>query len=106
MSRKAFDDFDGFAENYRQIHNEGIKISGAESDYFSEQKIEEVRRNETGNSLQILDLGCGDGNSAAFFVKHFAGCSYVGLDTSKASISVANDRKLGSATFASYDGLN
>ena len=105
MSRKVFDDFDGFAENYRQIHNEGIKISGAESDHFSEQKIEVVRRNEEGNSPQILDLGCGDGNSAAFFQKHFERCTYFGLDTSKASVSVANERKLEAATFAHYDGL-
>jgi ubiquinone/menaquinone biosynthesis C-methylase UbiE len=106
MSRKVFDDFDGFADNYRQIHNEGIKISGAESDYFSEQKIEEVRRNEEGNSPQILDLGCGDGNSAAFFRKHFDKCTYFGLDTSKASVSVANGRRSEAASFVHYDGLN
>src|SRR5215218_3518704 len=106
MSRKVFDDFDGFARDYRQIHNEGLKISGAESDYFSEQKIEEVKRNEVGQSPVVLDLGCGDGNSAKFFQKHFAGCKYYGLDTSQESVSVAADRNLAGAEFSHFDGLN
>lgn len=106
MSRKVFDDFDGFAKDYRQIHNEGLKISGAESDYFSEQKIEEVRRNEAGESQTVLDLGCGDGNSAEFFQKHFRNLDYFGLDASKESISVAKGRKLTDARFSHFDGLN
>ena len=48
MSKKAFDDFDDFAADYRQIHNESIKISGTDSDYFSEQKVEEVKKNSVG----------------------------------------------------------
>lgn len=106
MSRKVFDDFDGFAKDYRHIHNENIKSSGADSDYFSEQKIEEVRKNETGQSQKILDLGCGDGNSAVFFRKHFAGCEYFGLDTSKESVSVASSRELSGATFSHYNGVD
>lgn len=106
MSRNTFDDFDEFAKDYRQIHNESMKFSGADSDYFSEQKIEEVRKHETAQSPEILDLGCGDGNSAVFFRKHFAGCEYFGLDTSKESISVADDRKLPGAAFAHYNGFD
>ena len=72
MPKKAFDNFDGFAKDYRQIHDESIKISGTDSDYFSEQKVEEIRRNELNANLTVLDLGCGDGNSALFFQKHFS----------------------------------
>ena len=106
MSRKVLDDFDGFAKDYRRIHSENIKFSGADSDYFSEQKIEEVRKNETGQSPKVLDLGCGDGNSAVFFRKYFIGCEYFGLDTSTESVSVANDRKLSGATFSYYSGFD
>ncbi|MGI8410129.1 MAG: class I SAM-dependent methyltransferase [Pyrinomonadaceae bacterium] len=106
MSRKAFDDFDGFAKDYRHIHNENIKCSGADSDYFSEQKIEEVRKNETGQSLKVLDLGCGDGNSAVFFRKYFSACEYFGLDTSKESVSLADERKLSNAAFSYYNGFD
>ncbi|MBA2379290.1 MAG: methyltransferase domain-containing protein [Blastocatellia bacterium] len=105
MSKRVFDDFDGFADEYRQIHNEGIRFTGADSDHFSEQKIEEVRKHETSEHPLILDLGCGDGNSAAFFQKHFAGCEYIGLDTSVASVAVAQERDLLGTTFAHYDGF-
>src|SRR5687768_10969082 len=106
MPRKAFDDFDAFAGEYRQIHNKSVKFSGADSDYFSEQKIEEVRKNETGNVSKILDLGCGDGNSAFFFTKHFSNSTYVGIDTSKQSIAVAIDRNLPNAEFSHYNGYD
>lgn len=105
MSRKASDDFDEFARDYRHIHNANLKFSGADSDYFSEQKIEEIRKNETVQAPRILDLGCGDGNSAVFFRKHFAACEYFGLDTSNESVSVADERKLPGAAFAHYNGF-
>jgi ubiquinone/menaquinone biosynthesis C-methylase UbiE len=106
MSRKEFDDFDEFAKNYRQIHNESLKFSGADSDYFSEQKIEEVRKHETVQSPRVLDLGCGDGNSAVFFRKHFPKCEYNGLDTSKESVAVAEEKKVFRANFAHYNGFD
>lgn len=106
MSRKVFDDFDGFAKDYRQIHNEGLRMSGADSDYFSEQKIEEVRKNESEETENILDIGCGDGNSAVFFRKHFASSEYFGLDTSKESISIAIERDLLGTAFSRYNGFD
>ena len=106
MSNKAFDDFDEFAKDYRQIHNESLKFSGADSDYFSEQKIEEVRKNETDALPKVLDLGCGDGNSAVFFRKHFSGCEYNGLDTSKESVAVAEKREVPGAAFSHYNGFD
>jgi len=106
MSRKVFDDFDEFAKDYRRIHNNVIKISGTDSDYFSEQKIEEIRKNEIGQSHRVLDIGCGDGNSAVFFQKHFAQCEYAGLDTSKESVSVALGREISGADFAHYNGFD
>ena len=104
MRRKAFDDFDGFAKDYRQIHNESLKFSGADSDFFSEQKVEVVRRREKADDLKILDLGCGDGNSATFFTQHFNNCSYPGLDTSQESIALAEARELAGCSFQTYDG--
>jgi ubiquinone/menaquinone biosynthesis C-methylase UbiE len=106
MSRKKFDDFDDFARDYRQIHNENIKLSGVDSDYFSEQKVAEIRKNEPAANLTILDLGCGDGNSAVFFQKHFDDSQYFGLDVSKESIRAARARKLSRAEFAHYDGID
>lgn len=106
MSKKAFDDFDGFAADYRQIHNETIKFSGADSDFFSEQKVEEVRKNERQDNLKILDLGCGDGNSAVFFQKHFPDSKYLGLDVSQESIAVAQGKTPPNAEFLHYNGFD
>jgi len=106
MSRKLFDDFDGFAKDYRRAHNEVIKISGTDSDYFSEQKVGEIRKRENGGFHRILDIGCGDGNSAVFFQKHFRGCEYAGIDTSIESIKIARERELPGTNFVHYDGFD
>jgi ubiquinone/menaquinone biosynthesis C-methylase UbiE len=100
---KQTDVFDVIASDYRQIHNQSIGFSGADSDHFSEQKVEIVRRLEPGNPA-ILDLGCGDGNSAVYFTKHFPGSEYAGIDSSSKSVQIAADRGLSNARFACYDG--
>lgn len=105
MARKDFDDFDKFAKDYRQIHDECVRFSGADSDHFSEQKVAEIRRQETGSEVEILDLGCGDGNSANFFRRYFPDCKYTGLDTSKESIARASSRSIDGCTFSAYDGI-
>lgn len=106
MSKREFDDFDDFARDYRQIHNKAIRISGTDSDYFSEQKIGEVRTNEVGDDPHILDLGCGDGNSASFFHKYFPDAEYCGLDVSEESVAVAQERAIPNATFSKYNGID
>lgn len=106
MARKDYDDFDKFAKDYRQIHNESLKFSGTDSDYFSEQKVVEVRKHEKSAVLSILDLGCGDGNSAVYFRKIFPECRYTGLDTSVESIEQAGLRGLEDVSFSHFDGFN
>lgn len=106
MSKKLFDDFDGYAKDYRRTHNEVLRLSGTDSDYFSEQKIEEIRKKEADGFQRILDLGCGDGNSAVFFQKYFVGCEYIGVDTSKESISIAKSHQLTRADFIHYNGFD
>jgi ubiquinone/menaquinone biosynthesis C-methylase UbiE len=97
------DVFDEIAPNYRQIHNQTIGFSGADSDHFSEQKVAHVRRVESG-SPDILDLGCGDGNSAVFFGKYFPNSRYFGIDSSAKSVVVARAKEVSGAKFACYDG--
>lgn len=106
MARKEYDDFDKYAQDYRQIHNECLRFSGGDSNDFSEQKIEELRKNETDDRIKFLDLGCGDGNSASFFRTYFPNGTYFGLDTSIASVEQAIGRGIAGATFSSYDGFN
>jgi len=85
-------EFDEFSSSYRQIHNNNIKISGADSKYFSEYKVAEVLECEHGNcgkSMKILDFGCGDGTSLGFFQQYFGKSKLTGIDVSKKSIGEA-----------------
>ena len=97
--------FDRCSDNYRQIHTENIgKISGADSDYFSEYKIKEIcdRFRETPSTW--LDLGCGDGLCAKFIGQYFPQTKYFGIDISSNSIDKAKSRGIQGAEFVLYDG--
>lgn len=96
--------FDKFSNNYREIHNKNLKITGFKSDYFAKKKIEiidtalDLRRN-----LKILDLGCGDGKleECITLISH---ASVTGIDISKQSINRAMKKNLANCTFVHYDG--
>ena len=100
-------EFDKYIKEYRKIHTDNIKgISGQDSEYFSEYKIAEIRdRIRLPEAPVILDLGCGDGNSAKFFVKYIKNADYTGIDVSSDSIEYArtqyNDERI---RFELYDG--
>lgn len=104
---RDFDNFDEFARNYREIHNENIKITGVDSDYFAEYKIAEVSKKENpAAAVKILDVGCGDGISAVFFNKYFPNNSYTGIDISEESIKEAEQRKVPNTDFTVYNGFS
>ena len=104
MSERSFDDFDEFANNYRNIHTQNVKLSGADSFYFAEMKVRLLKNFETNQSLKILDVGCGDGVTELYLHKYFSAWKVTGIDVSSASIKEANKRNLGNAIFAVYDG--
>jgi ubiquinone/menaquinone biosynthesis C-methylase UbiE len=106
METRKHDNFDEFARNYDDVHAETLDISGADRDYFSEYKIEEMARHEDVSSdLSILDFGCGDGNSVKYMRKHFPKADLNGTDVSEVSIEEADDKKITGAKFKSYDGV-
>lgn len=106
MDKKdPFDNFNKFAENYHEICNEAISKSGADSNYFSENKVLELLKFEKSDAhLKILDFGCGDGNSSVFIKKHFPNINISGVDVSEKSIDIANNRCLSECKFSAYDG--
>lgn len=104
-NRRKFDDFDHFSSEYRQIHDQNLKISGENSDYFCEHKVKEIKRREHSLSgKKILDLGCGDGRTEVFFVKHFPRSKIFGIDVSKKSINQAINKKIPNCRFVAYNG--
>jgi hypothetical protein len=62
-------EFDQFVDEYHNLHQENIRITGETPEYFAEYKIRDLRRvvNSFGvNSENILDFGMGIGNSTPF----------------------------------------
>jgi ubiquinone/menaquinone biosynthesis C-methylase UbiE len=104
MNERTFDDFDEFAGDYRSIHTRNLSITGADSFYFAEQKVLQVKKYEQQNGLSLLDVGCGDGSSAFFFHHIFPSWKLEGIDVSKESVEQAKSKNLPSANFAVYDG--
>lgn len=105
---RKFDDFDKFSENYRNEHTKNIqKVSGVDSNYFSEYKIREISQNEkASHDSVILDFGCGDGNSAYYFSKHLFPKAYYGIDISINCIKEAEQRPLENCDFRIFDGAH
>lgn len=102
---RQFDNFDEHAAGYRKTHDKVVEMSGADSDYFSEYKIVEILKFEDAKKEHnILDFGCGDGNSSVYISKHFPFSNICGADVSEASIKIANERKIVNAIFKAYDG--
>ena len=106
MSERTFDDFDDFAADYRSIHTKNIKLSGADSFYFAQMKVQQLAASEKGTSSKVLDIGCGDGATELFMQQYFPQWQVSGIDVSEKSIHVAKARELPHASFSVYDGVH
>lgn len=105
MKERKEQNFDVFAETYREAHTQNIKfISGTDSYYFAEYKVKELRQFEENKSLSVLDLGCGDGITEIFFEKYFPQFKIQGIDVSGKSIEEAQKRQISNTSFQIYDG--
>lgn len=106
MTKRTFDDFDAFANDYREIHTDNIKLSGADSFYFAEMKVKLLQPFENNERRNVLDIGCGDGTTEFFMQQYFPGWQVKGIDVSEESIRTANGKKIGTAVFEIYNGVN
>jgi ubiquinone/menaquinone biosynthesis C-methylase UbiE len=104
MSQRTFDDFDEFADSYRDIHTENIKFAGVDSFYFAEMKVRLLQPFESNESLKVLDIGCGDGATELFMQRYFANWNVSGIDVSEKSIQEAKKRALSNTIFSIYNG--
>lgn len=105
MQQRNFDSFDDYASEYRSIHTENIKLSGADSYYFAEMKVKLLREYEKNEHLNILDVGCGDGATELFMQKYFSDWKVNAVDVSEKSIVEAIAKNIPGAEFSVYDGL-
>jgi ubiquinone/menaquinone biosynthesis C-methylase UbiE len=106
MTKRTFDDFDAFANDYRNIHTQNIRLSGVDSNYFAEMKVKLLRPYESNSNLQILDVGCGDGTTEYFMHQYFPKWLLKGIDVSEESIKEAHQKNIESAVFKVYDGTH
>lgn len=105
MKERKEQNFDVFAETYREAHTQNIKyISGTDSYYFAEYKVKELQAFEENKNQTLLDLGCGDGVTEIFFEKYFPQFKIQGIDISVKSIEEAQKKQLSNTSFAQYDG--
>lgn len=105
MQKENFDNFDEFAHDYRAIHNQNLKLAGAESEYFSEFKVKWIH-DFLGyqKPARILDLGAGDGTCLSFFSRYFSDAELFGIDVSEKSIEEAKAKGIGRAELTVYNG--
>jgi len=93
MSQPPEPQFDRYAHSYRDLHRESVRSSGEEPEYFAAYKVSYIERllGETGprQGLQILDFGCGVGNSIPHLARAFPQAELRGLDVSSESLELA-----------------
>ena len=102
---RSFDDFDDYADRYREVHSKNMRHTGADSFYFIHHKISLFRHFENNKELRLLDLGCGDGMTALFLEKSFPDFKITGIDISSNSVSKAQQLGLENSEFLKFDGL-
>lgn len=103
MSKPGTPEFDRYADRYTDLHRANVHASGEEPSYFSRYKAQymaaRVGRPDTGRPLDILDFGCGVGNSIPHLRVAFPGAQLHGVDPSGESIQVAERAHAGEAAF-------
>jgi len=97
-------EFDQFASDYRAVHTESMKLTGAESEYYCEFKVRILREMITDPVGRLLDYGCGDGAVAPYFLRYFPDGIYDGVDVSSESIRQASANQLPGCGFSVTDG--
>jgi ubiquinone/menaquinone biosynthesis C-methylase UbiE len=100
-------EFDAIAADYRQQHAASIRLSGEGPDYFAEYKIADVAGGLADIGIapsEILDFGCGIGESLPFLHRHFPAARLSGVDVSGDSLALAAERYGTMASLTRYDG--
>ena len=95
-------EFDRFADAYYQQHRKNIAVTGEEPSYFSEYKIRELKRSVAELNVaarDLLDFGCGVGNSVEFFRSYFPNSALACADVSAKSIEISQRRFPGSERY-------
>lgn len=97
-------EFDQYAKDYRQLHNENLKITGFNSFHFIDVKMQWLAMHENNENLHVLDLGCGDGYTAEYMYKYFPNWKIEGIEVSEESIDECKKKHAPNCNFQWFDG--
>jgi len=88
-------------QQYEQMLDQGISLSGETRDFFAEGRVAEVvrRLSRDFRPRRILDFGCGTGETCRLLAQAFPGADVVGADTSIEAVSWAAARQSGPVSF-------
>lgn len=101
------EEFDKFADEYRDLHRRNIRVSGEDPEFFAEYKVKDVAdylASAFDDALQVLDFGAGTGNSVPYFMRYLPSSRLTCLDVSRKSLAVGEDRFPDQADFVQFDG--
>jgi len=105
--------FDKYADNYDDGHTKAVKMSGFTPAYFHEYKLKEVqsyllRKGFLSKKLNILNFGCGTGNSEPYIKKYLPDSKVYAIDVSAECIKTAiqANSALPDVYFQHFDGVN
>lgn len=101
-------EFDRYASEYTSLHRASIRASGEEPTFFSAVKAKYMAKwlgSRTSSPLDILDFGCGIGNSIMHLRAAFPAARLHGVDPSSESIRLARETYNDDATFHMSDEL-
>lgn len=97
-------EFDQYAKDYRQLHNENLKFTGFDSLHFVDVKMKWLATQETNKPMRWLDLGCGDGYTAEYMFRYFPQWQIEAIEVSQESIDVAKLKHAPNTNFQWFDG--
>jgi SAM-dependent methyltransferase len=108
VDNKAVSEFDVYDRNYSDVVNQALAFSRLKIDFFTRAKVEYLLElvetlHPPASRAEVIDIGCGVGNSHPLLFDHFA--KMVGVDTSSSCIARAVERN-SSVEYAAYDGLH
>ncbi len=108
MTKPGAPEFDRYADSYTDLHRANIQVSGEEPSYFARYKAQymaaKLGAEEANRALDVLDFGCGIGNSIPHLRDAFPHSRLLGVDPSGESIGVAADAHAGKAVFRTISG--
>lgn len=93
--------FDQFSEDYKDMLDQHVSVSGESSEYFTEYKARYVAKLVSNIApAKLLDFGCGVGLLSSFLKKYLPNCTLHGYDVSSASIDMVDEGLLAQGLFA------